>query len=44
MILIYDETFSRMLRLVGRKGDILVGISTSGSSSNVVRAINKAKK
>ena len=40
----YEETFSRMLEACGRKGDILVGISTSGSSSNVVRAINKANE
>ena len=40
----YEETFSRMLQACGRKGDILVGISTSGSSANVVRALNKANE
>ncbi len=40
----YEETFSRMLEACGRKGDVLVGISTSGSSSNVVRAIDKANE
>ena len=40
----YEETFSRMLEACGRKGDILVGISTSGSSANVVRALNKANE
>jgi len=40
----YEETFSRMLEACGRKGDILVGISTSGDSPNVVRALNKANE
>ena len=40
----YEETFSRMLQACGRKGDILVGISTSGASANVVRALNKANE
>ena len=38
----YDETYARMLEACGRKGDILVGISTSGSSPNVVKALEKA--
>ena len=40
----YDQTYSRMLEAFGRKGDILVGISTSGNSKNVVNALKKAKE
>lgn len=38
----YDETYVRMLESCGRKGDVLVGISTSGNSLNVVKALEKA--
>ena len=40
----YEATFSRMVEAAGKKGDILVGISTSGNSPNVVKAIQKAKE
>jgi D-sedoheptulose 7-phosphate isomerase len=40
----YDEIFSKQVRGLGKKGDILIGISTSGNSKNVVRAIEAAKK
>jgi len=40
----YDETYSRMLKACGRKGDILIGISTSGNSQNVVNALEKANE
>ena len=40
----YDETYARMLEACGRKGDILVGISTSGNSPNVVKALKKANE
>jgi D-sedoheptulose 7-phosphate isomerase len=40
----YDETYSRMLEACGRKGDILIGISTSGNSPNVVNALEKANE
>ena len=39
-----DATYARMVAAAGKKGDILVGISTSGNSPNVVRAIQKAKE
>lgn len=39
----YDEVYSRLVKAKGRKGDILIGISTSGNSKNVVRAIEEAK-
>lgn len=40
----YDDVFSKQVRGLGKKGDILIGISTSGNSKNVVRAIEAAKK
>ncbi len=40
----YSEVFSRYVRAVGNEGDILLGISTSGNSQNVVNAINSAKE
>ncbi|MCF8158726.1 MAG: phosphoheptose isomerase [Burkholderiaceae bacterium] len=40
----YDEIFSKQVRGLGKKSDILIGISTSGNSKNVVRAIEAAKK
>ncbi len=39
----YVEVFARQLRGVGRQGDVLVGLSTSGSSSNVIAAIEAAR-
>ncbi|MEA3504257.1 MAG: SIS domain-containing protein [Bacteroidota bacterium] len=39
----YDEVYRRMVKAVGREGDILVGISTSGNSKNIVNAIKQAK-
>ena len=40
----YDEIFSKQVRGLGKPGDILLGISTSGNSKNVVKAIEAAKK
>lgn len=40
----YNEIYARMVKARGRKGDVLVGISTSGNSGNVVRAIEVAKE
>jgi D-sedoheptulose 7-phosphate isomerase len=40
----YDEIFSKQVRGLGKEGDILLGISTSGNSKNVVKAIEVAKK
>jgi D-sedoheptulose 7-phosphate isomerase len=39
----YDKVFSRQLSGVGNKGDIFIGISTSGNSENIVKAIEVAK-
>lgn len=38
----YDAVFERQVRGLGRAGDVLVGISTSGNSPNVVRALEAA--
>ncbi|QIQ22266.1 D-sedoheptulose 7-phosphate isomerase [Zophobihabitans entericus] len=40
----YDHIFSRYVEAVGRKGDVLLGISTSGNSANVLKAIEEARK
>ena len=38
----YEEIFSKQVRALGKPGDVLLGISTSGNSENVIRAINAA--
>ena len=38
----YDRVFARQVEALGRPGDVLVGISTSGSSPNVVEALKTA--
>lgn len=38
----FDSIFSRQVRALGQEGDILVAISTSGNSANVVEAIEAA--
>lgn len=40
----YDGIFERQVRGLGRPGDALVGISTSGGSTNVIRAIDAASE
>lgn len=39
----YDTVFSRQIEAIGKAGDVAFGISTSGSSKNVVEALSKAK-
>jgi D-sedoheptulose 7-phosphate isomerase len=39
----YDHVFSRQVEALGRKGDLLIGITTSGNSPNVVRALEVAR-
>jgi D-sedoheptulose 7-phosphate isomerase len=39
----YEFVFSRYVEAVGREGDVLLGISTSGNSGNILRAIEAAK-
>jgi D-sedoheptulose 7-phosphate isomerase len=38
----YDVIYSRLIKAKGRKGDVLIGISTSGDSKNVLKAIEAA--
>jgi DnaA initiator-associating protein len=38
----YDEVFSKQLRALGNSGDVLLAISTSGNSRNVIKAIETA--
>src|SRR5437868_10945527 len=38
----YDEIYARLVKAMGRKGDVLIGMSTSGNSANVVEALKTA--
>ena len=40
----YQYIFSRYVEAVGKKGDVLLGISTSGNSENVIKAVKTAKE
>lgn len=40
----YDVIYSRLVQAMGREGDVLVGISTSGNSTNVVKALEVANE
>lgn len=40
----YEEAFSRMVLAAGREGDVLVALSTSGNSANIINAIHTANK
>ncbi len=40
----FDIIFSRQIEALGKKGDVAIGISTSGNSKNVIEAIKKAKE
>jgi D-sedoheptulose 7-phosphate isomerase len=40
----FDQIFSRQLGGLGRKGDMLVGLSTSGNSANIIKAVEEAKR
>ncbi len=40
----YQYIFSRYVEAVGKKGDVLLGISTSGNSENVINAVRTAKE
>ena len=39
----FDIVFSRPLQALGQKGDVLIAISTSGNSKNVLEAVKQAK-
>jgi len=40
----FDVVYSRMINGIGKKGDVLVGLSTSGNSVNILKAIKAAKE
>jgi D-sedoheptulose 7-phosphate isomerase len=40
----YDVIYSRLIKGIGKEGDILVGLSTSGNSKNIVNAFEVAKE
>ena len=39
----FEEVFARQVEALGRKGDVLLALSTSGESENVLRAIDRAR-
>ncbi|MEI8136776.1 MAG: D-sedoheptulose 7-phosphate isomerase [Bacteroidota bacterium] len=40
----YDIIYSRLVEAMGKKGDVLIGLSTSGNSGNVIKALEKANE
>ncbi len=40
----FENIFARSVEGIGNRGDILIGISTSGNSENIIRAVKKAKE
>lgn len=40
----FENVFSRQIEAIGQKGDMAIGISTSGKSKNVLEGLNQAKK
>ncbi|MBL7745236.1 MAG: D-sedoheptulose 7-phosphate isomerase [Chitinophagaceae bacterium] len=40
----YDLVYSRMIEGIGEKGDVLIGLSTSGNSVNIIKAFEAAKE
>lgn len=40
----YEEIYARLVKGMGQPGDVLVAISTSGNSSNILRAVEEAKR
>ena len=40
----YEHIFSRYIEGIGQKGDVLLSISCSGNSENIIKAVEKAKK
>lgn len=39
----YEEVYARMVRAAGRQGDVLIGMTTSGNSKNILRAAEDAR-
>jgi D-sedoheptulose 7-phosphate isomerase len=40
----FEQVFARQVRALGRKGDVLIGLSTSGGSPNVIEALKAARE
>lgn len=40
----YDVVYSRMVKGIGKRGDVLVGLSTSGNSVNIINAMKQANE
>lgn len=40
----FDDIFSRGVEAFGKKGDLLIGLSTSGNSANILKALESARK
>lgn len=40
----YELVYSRMIKGIGQKGDVLIGLSTSGNSKNIIKAFETAKE
>jgi D-sedoheptulose 7-phosphate isomerase len=40
----YDVVYSRMIDGIGQQGDVLIGLSTSGNSANIIKAFEVAKE
>ena len=40
----YDEIYARLIKGTGNKGDVLIGLSTSGNSVNIIKAFEVAKE
>lgn len=40
----YDYVFARQIEALGKKGDVAIGITTSGNSANVIRAFEECRK
>lgn len=40
----YDVIYSRLIRAMGKKGDMLIGLSTSGNSGNVIKAFEVCRE
>jgi D-sedoheptulose 7-phosphate isomerase len=40
----FDQVFARQIQALGRPGDVFIGISTSGNSPNIVKALQECKR
>jgi len=40
----YDVIYSRLIKGIGKKGDVLIGLSTSGNSENILKAFETARE